>query len=185
MREPSALRVATSWTVPLQYSVAGWFALQAFWSATLPFWVSDQVTQMFVQAVKRQQQLNPEVSPPPADYVTTMNTMFSGIFWVAGAVGIGISLIVVIGALQHWTWMYYAVLVLLGFWILSVPYNLVTEYILRTAFPSPVTMPSWVTLALVGFGIPSAALFLWMMVAISKRGPWAMVRGRAVEGAAS
>jgi hypothetical protein len=96
-----------------------------------------------------------------------------------------ISLIVVIGALQHWTWMYYAVLVLLGFWILSVPYNQVNEYILRTAFPSPVTMPSWVTLVLVGFGIPSAALFLWMMVAISKRGPWGMIRGQAGEGAAS
>jgi hypothetical protein len=185
VREPSAPRVATSWTVPLQYSVAGWFALQAFWSATLPFWVSSQVTQMFVLAVQRQRQLNPEVAPPPADYVTTMNTMFSGVFWIAGAVGIAISLIVVVGALQHWTWMYYAVLVLLGFWILSLPYNQVAEYIFRTAFPSPVTTPSWVNLVAIGFGIPSAALFVWMIVAISKRGPWAMVRGHAAEDAAS
>jgi hypothetical protein len=185
VREPSAPRVATSWTVPLQHSVAGWFAVQAFWSVTLPFWVGDQVTQMFVQAVQRQQQLNPAVSPPPADYVTTMNTMFSGIFWIVGAVGIVISLVVVIGALQRWTWIYYAVLVLLGLWILSLPYNQVNEYILRTAFPAPVSLPAWVNLVSLGFAIPSAALFVWMIVAIAKRGPWAMVRGQAGESEAS
>jgi hypothetical protein len=174
--EPLAPRVATSWTVPLQYSVAGWFALQAFWSATLPFWVSDQVTQMFVQAVQRQMQLDPAVSPPPADYVMTMNNMFSPIFWIVGAVGIVISVVVVIGAIQRWTWIYYAVLVLLGLWILSLLYNQVNEYVFRTAFPFPVTMPSWVNVVSFGFAIPSAALFLWMMVAIAQRGPWAMVR---------
>jgi hypothetical protein len=182
VREAAVPRVATSWTVPLQYSVAGWFALQAFWSATLPFWVSDQVTQMFVQAVQRQRQLNPEVSPPPADYVTIMNTMFSGVFWIAGAVGIVISLVVVIGALGRWTWIYYAVLVLLGFWILSLPYNRVSEFILRTAYPFPVNQPSWVNLVSAAFAIPSAALFVWMLIALAKRGPWAMVRGQAGEG---
>ena len=185
MREPSTPRVATSWTAPLQFSVAGWFALQAFWSATLPFWVGGQLSQMFVEAVQRQQQLDPTVSPPPADYVTTMNTMFSGIFWIVGALGIVVSLVVVIGALGRWNWIYYAVLVLLGLWILSLPYNQVNEYILRTAFPAPVTLPSWVNLVSVAFGIPSAALFVWMVVALAKRGPWAMVREPAGEGEVS
>ena len=145
-------------------------------SGSLPFWLGGQISQMFVQAVQRQQQLYPESSPPPpADYVTTMNNMFNGFFWVVAIVGITISLVVVIGALQRWTWMHYAVIVLLGLSTLSLLLNIVNG-LARSTYSFPVIVPSWVNVVLVAFGLGNAALFGWMLIALVQRGPWAMAR---------
>jgi hypothetical protein len=69
---------------------------------------------------------------------------------------------------------FYAVLVLLGLQTLSFPFTLVSAF--STSAISPMKLPVAMTAASVAFGIPAAALFIWMAIAAFRRGPWAMTR---------
>lgn len=174
-------RQPTSWTRPLQYAVAGWYAIQGVYAVTLPFWMSGAIsgamTQAINQSIQRQQQLNPQVSPPPADVTSMITSMMSGMLWVGAIFGVAIAAVAIVGALKRWTWIYYVVLVLLGFGALSLPLNLIN---LSTgsavAGLSSVSVPAWSLWVGVTLSIPSTALFVWMLVALVKRGPWAMKR---------
>jgi len=168
-------REPTSWTRPLQLTIAAFYALQGLYALTLPFWMSGPMTQAMNQAIQRQQQLNPTSSPPPADFVNTMTSFMSGALWVAAVIGLGIAVFAVIGALSRWTWIYYVILVFLGLGAISLPLDLVNAVggsAVSTA--SGFTMPSWTYLLGLVTGIPGTALFIWMLVALVKRGPWAM-----------
>jgi hypothetical protein len=174
-RQPVPARVATSWTKPLQYAVAGWYGLQAVYAATLPFWMSGPLTQYMNQAMQRSQQLNPNAPPLPTDFASTMATFMSGALIAGAVIGVAISVVVIIGALMRWTWLFYVVLVLLGFSTLSLPVNLISAVVgssMLTAFG----LPSWLTWLSVAVGIPNAALFIWMLIAVFRHGPWGMRR---------
>ena len=85
--------------------------------------------------------------------------------------------VAIIGALQAWTWVYYVVLVLLGLSAILLPVDLVYVFVgARIASIAGMTMPSWLYLVSFLTGIPGAALFVWMLIALVKRGPWAMRR---------
>jgi hypothetical protein len=175
MREP------TSWTRPLQLAVAGWYVLQGLYSLTLPFWMSGPMTQAMnqsiQQSIERQQRLNPTVSPPPADFVNTLTSMMSGVLWVAAVVGLAIAVVAVVGALSRWTWVYYVVLVFLGLGAISLPLDVVNALSgSAISSASGFTMPSWTYSVGLLTAIPSTALFIWMLVALVKRGPWAMTK---------
>jgi hypothetical protein len=106
-----------------------------------------------------------------------MTSMIGGITWVAAIFGVAICLVVVIGALNRWTWLYYVLLVFLGLGAISLPVNLIsatTGSALSSA--SGFTMPAWTYWLGLATSIPSAALFVWMLIALVKRGPWAMTR---------
>jgi len=67
--------------------------------------------------------------------------------------------------------------VLLGFSTISLPLNIIT------AFAGPAmsaaqgfSLPSWTYWVSVVLSIPAAALFVWMLVALIRRGPWAMAK---------
>src|SRR4030088_2085372 len=62
-----ATRQVTSWTTPPHYPVVVWYALQAVYTLSLPFWMSGPMAQAMDQSIKRQQQLNPAARPPPAE----------------------------------------------------------------------------------------------------------------------
>jgi hypothetical protein len=172
-------REPTSWTRPLQLAVAGWYVLQGLYALTLPFWMTGPMTQAMnqsiQQSIQRQQRLNPAVSPPPADFVNTITSMMSGALWVAAVIGLAIAVVAVVGALNRWTWTYYAVLVLLGFGAISLPLDLVNALSgSAISSASGFTMPAWTYSVGLLTAIPSAALFVWMLVSLVKRGPWAM-----------
>ena len=174
---PRVVRTPTSWTRPLQYAVAGWYALSALYSLSLPFWMSGMVATIMDQTFQRQAALNPDVSPPPAELVQSMTTFMNGIMWVGVVIGFGICVFFIIGALQRWTWIYYVVLVLLGLGALQGPLNLVnifnsSAYASATGYAFPT---SFYVVGLIVW-IPSTALFVWMLVALVRRGPWGMVR---------
>jgi hypothetical protein len=173
------LREPTSWTRPLQLAVAGWYALQGLYALSLPFWMSgpmsQAMTQSIQQSIRRQQELNPAVTPPPADFVNTLTSMMSGALWVAAVFGLALALVAVIGALKRWTWIYYVVLVFLGLGTISLPLDVVNA--LGGSALSSVSgfsMPGWFNWVGLLTAIPTAALFIWMLVALVKRGPWAM-----------
>jgi hypothetical protein len=167
-------REPTSWTRPLQLAVAGWYVIEGVYALSLPFWMSGPMAQAMNQSIQRQQQLYPTDSAPSPDFANVMTSMVGGALWVSAVFGVAIAIIAVIGALKRWTWMYYAVLILLGFGVISLPIDVV-DALGGSAISSAsgFSLPDWTyRLALVA-AIPSTALFIWMLVALVKRGPWA------------
>lgn len=171
---PSA-REPTSWTRPLQLTVVVFYMLQGVYALTLPFWMAGPMTQVFNQSIQRQQQLNPTASPPPAEFMNAMTSFMSGALWVAAVLGLAIAVIAVIGALNRWTWIYYVMLVFLGFGAISLPVDLIDALSgSAVSSASGFGLPSWTYWLGLVSAIPGTALFVWMLVALVKRGPWAM-----------
>lgn len=167
-------RVPTDWTKPLSYSVAGWYLLRAIYVVALPFLLAEPMAGYINQVLQRQAQLDPNAAPPPADMLTIINNFMIVGFAIGAAIGVAISVVAIIGALQRWTWVFYAVLVLLAFETMSFPFVVIRAF--TTSTVSPIKLPVATTAASVALGVVAIALFVWMMIAIFRRGPWAMTR---------
>ena len=175
-----APRVPTSWTRPLQYTVVAWYVIQALYSLSVPLWMgpflSQAMNQSMQQSFERQQRLHPAATPPPAELTNAIVSMTTGFLWVGALFGLAICLLAIVGSLRRWTWVYYAVLVLSGFGILGL-LNVVYTF---TGPPmstfSGFSVPVW--FYWIGFlqSIPPTALFIIMLYALVKRGPWGMTR---------
>jgi hypothetical protein len=170
---PATPRVPTPWTKPMQYVVAAWYGVSGLFALSAPLWMSGPITDMMNGAIQRQISLNPDVSPPPPEFVSTMSSMMSVTLWVSAVFGVAISTVAIIGALKRWTWMFYVVLVLLGLGILGLPYNIVILVSGRSTLSGFSLPPGFIWLS-IGFGIVGTALFVWMLVAVIRYGPWAM-----------
>ena len=172
---PRTLREPTSWTRPLQYAVASWYAISALYTLSLPLWMSGPMATAINQSIQRQEQLYPTPSRPPADFTNMMTSMMSGVLWFAAVFGFAICVVAIIGALKRWTWLFYVVLVLLGLGLISLPVNLVNAMTGSSiTSTSGFVMPTSITWIGIVFSVPAAALFIWMLVAVVKHGPWAM-----------
>jgi hypothetical protein len=176
-------RVATSWTRPMQYAVAGWYGMQALWVASLPFWYIGTMTRWADEMNRRNQQLNPGLPTPPPDLTSNLNAQITGVFYVAIAVAFAIALAAIVVAVWRRTWAFYAILALLGLeaaWLgLSTLGSLAISVVATVASGFYAGPPVWMAFVQLGFGIGSAALFAWMLVAMFQRGPWAMTRVNA------
>ncbi len=173
-------RQPTSWTRPMQYAIAGWYAISALYTLTLPFWMGGMTSAMMSQSFQRQQRLNPNMAPPSPELIQTMTTFMNGVLWVSVLVGAAVCAVLLVGALRRWTWTFYVVLVFLGLGSLSGPLNLINLFDSR-AYDAAVgyTLPTGLYVVGLIFWIPSVALFVWMLIAAIKRGPWAMTRQSA------
>ena len=105
-----------------------------------------------------------------------MTSMVSGILWVSAIIAVAVCAVLVIGALRRWTWTFWVVLVLLGLGTLALPFNLISAVAGSTYAASLYGLPAWTTWLSVAIGIPNAALFVWMVVAIVRFGPWATTK---------
>ena len=168
-------REPTTWTRPLQIAVAAWYALEGIYALTLPFWMGGTMSQAMNRAIQRQEQLNPTATPPPADFANTMTSFMNGALWVVAVFGLVIAAVVVIGALSRWTWIYYVVMVLLGLGAISLPLDLVNAVSGSTiSSASGFSLPSWTYWLGLLTAIPGTALFIWIVLAMVRYGPWAM-----------
>ena len=174
-QQTATARVPTPWTKPMQYAVAAWYALAALYAVSLPFWMSSVMTQAFNQSLQRQAQLNPNVSPPPPELVSSMTSMMSGILWASVIIGVVVCAVLAVGAVMRWTWIFWVVLVLLGLGTLALPFNLIGA-VAGSTYASLYGLPSWTTWLSVAIGIPNVALFVWMLVGLIRYGPWAMTK---------
>ncbi len=172
-------RVPTSWTKALQYAVAGWYVIQAIWAIAVPFFLVGPIVDYTNKIIERNQQLNPDVPPPPADFLATMSGFITASLIIGSVVGLAICVVAIIGALKRWTWIYYVILVLLGLGAVSLPISFATLFAAPGTI-SPVAMPAGVTWAQTIIGIPGAALFVWMLVAAVWYGFWAMTRSSQI-----
>jgi hypothetical protein len=167
-------RVVTAWTKPLQYAVAAWYLLQAIYAIALPVVMTGPMTDYVKQIMQRQAAINPDVTPPPPDVMATITSLMTFALWAGAVIGIAISAVAITGALKRWTWVFYAVLILLGLQTVSFPFTLISAF--ATSTLNPVKLPVAMTATSIAFGFPAVALFAWMLVAAIKRGPWGMRR---------
>src|SRR5690348_7478864 len=170
-------RQPTSWTRPLQFAVAGWYVWSILYSLAIPWLMNGFASQFLNQYVAAQEARNPDVGPPPAGLVDQMNTMLQVGMWIGVAILIAIYAVPLIGAWRRWTWIFYTVLILLGVSALLLPLELFDAAIgSRLATTTSLAMPQWFYVINFLTGLPGAALFVWMLLAMFTRGPWAMKR---------
>lgn len=177
MAQPAthALREPTSWTRPLQLAVAAWYAIAAVYALTLPFWMGGVMSQAINRSIQRQEQLNPPPTPLPPNFVSSMTSAIDVVMWIAAGFGLVLCVVVIVGALSRWTWMYYVVLVLLGLSTISLPARAASAAMGSSmASVSGFSLPASVFAFSLLSSAVSAALFVWMLVALVKRGPWGM-----------
>lgn len=176
--EPQSRRAreATAWTRPLQYSVAGWYAISAVFSLTLPFWLGGYMSEAMNQSFQQQQARYPYASPPPPEFASMMTSFMGGVLWVSALFGFAICLLAIVGALNRWTWLYYAVMVLLGLGLIGVPFDVLNLAVGSNAFANGVVMPAWINWFGLISGVTGGALAIAMLYALVKRGPWGMTR---------
>jgi len=180
-------RVPTSWTRPLQLGVAGWYAWSALYALALPLVMqaplSQYITQSMNQSLQRQAELYPSASPLPPG-LTTLNTDFVNSMvtfglWFGVVFSLAISTVAIVGAVRRWTWLYYVVLVLLGLTLVSLPIdliNLATGSAVSSFSGVSMNMPSWFLWVGTIVSVPAVVLFVCMLVAVIRRGPWGMRR---------
>lgn len=169
----------------MQYLVAGWYGLQVLWVATLPFWYISTMTQ-WADAMNRQnQQLNPGGPTPPPDLVSNTNTVATAVFYLVIVVFFAMAMTAIVGALRRWTSAYYVILALLGLEALWLALGVVSTLAMSALIGPSVSPPASMIWAEIGFGIPSAALFVWMLMTLFRIGPWAMKNVTASSPASS
>jgi hypothetical protein len=170
------LREPTSWTRPLQYAVIARYAAAGIYGLFLPFWLGPYMSQVMQQSIQRQQQAYPPDETPPPGFTDMMNAVMAGSLWVGTIIGLTLTVIVIVAAMKRWTWAYYAILALIGFTLLGTVFNLI-NLVTGGALTAHQPQPPQITRA-VGdaFGVIDTVLFVWMLVALVRRGPWAMRR---------
>jgi len=171
----AAPRVPTRWTKPLQYAVVAVSIVYAAYTFSLPFWMTGTMSQAMNQAIQQQAAQNPDMGTPPPEILSTYTSMMTVTLWFAVFIVVALATVVIIGALKRWTWIFYAVLVLLGLSTLSLPFNIIAA-VSGSSGLNVYSLPSLIYWIAVGIGIPLAALFVCMLVAVIRYGPWAMPR---------
>jgi hypothetical protein len=169
-------REPTSWTRPMQYAVAAWYGMSALFTLTVPLFMGPLMSQIMDESFQRQEQLNPEVSPPPAELVQAMTSFMDVAVWISAFVGVVICGVFIVGALKRWTWAFYVVLVLLGISTVTGPLNLVNILVPSYRESAGYGFPTAFYVISLVLWIPASALFVWMVIAAIKRGPWAQRR---------
>lgn len=168
---PRTVRVPTPWTKPMQNAVAALNAITILYLLGEAYLLSTTMSQFVNQSATQY----PQASPPPAQLVTGITSLFSVVFWGGAAIGSVVCIVIIIGALNRWTWMFYVVLVIFGLGTIGLPFNFISA-VTRSAVSNTYgqnVLASWLTVAI---GIPTAALFAWMLIAVFRYGPWAMTR---------
>jgi hypothetical protein len=173
---PAPVREPTSWTRPLQIAIIVRYVATGLYAIVLPFLVSGYMSHVVQQSVAQQQRVYPPGQAPPAAFNDMMSSILVGSLWAGAILGLAITVVAVVGAIRRWTWAYYVILVLLGFTLLGTVFNLINIAAggsLTARQPQPPEVTKVVSYV---FEPVDAALFVWMLVALVRRGPWAMRR---------
>jgi hypothetical protein len=172
---PTTGRVPTQWTKPMQNSVVALQAFTILYLVSEAYLLSTTMSQYVNQGLQQSATQNPQASPATAELVTVFKSLFYVVFWGGAAIGSVVCIVVIIGALNRWRWMFYVLLVFFGLSSIGLPFNIIgaVSGSFRANVIGADLLASWLTVAL---GIPTAALFVWMLRAVFRYGPWAMTR---------
>jgi len=168
-------REPTSWTRPLQYAVVARYVAASLYGLTLPFVLSGYMAQVMQQSIQRQQGAYPPGEAPPPGFTDMMTSVMTASLWIGTLIGLALTVAVVVAAIRRWTWAYYAILVLVGLTLLGTVYNLV-DLVSGGALSARqgVQPPIFSRIFAYGFGAVDTALFVVMLIALIRHGPWGM-----------
>lgn len=172
---PRPPRVPTSWTKPLQYTVAGAFALYALYTLSVPLWLTGAMNDYARRIALQQAAQAPEIYPNPEQYANTMVTIVNVAVWIGVVVAAAIAAVVIVGALKRWTWMFYVVLALFALTVIGLPFSIANVAGLTPSF-GQVQPPEAANWASIVFGVVAIGLGAWILIALITRGPWGMRR---------
>ncbi len=159
---PANYREPTSWTRPMQLITAALFAISAI-SGVL-------ITIAFVNHDSVLRAIHAQGTQIPVS--TSVDTVVNITIGVTYGVAIFFSLLYLVAALGSylgWRWMFWAALVLYGLSGITVFTNI-------GSFANPDRSPIPVAGLIISelFAVLGLAMFVWMLVAVIKFGPWAM-----------
>ena len=169
-------REPTSWTQPLQIAVVARYVASGLYGLALPFWMQGYMSAVMQRSLQQQQQAYPPGQGPPPGFLDMMNSVVTGSIWIGAVIGLAITIVAIVAAVRRWTWAYYVILVLLGFTLLGTVFNVINLAAggaLTSRQPQP---PEFTRIAAYAFGAIDTVLFVWMLVVLVRRGPWAMKR---------
>jgi hypothetical protein len=159
---PANHREPTPWTRPMQLITAALFAISAISGIV--------ITIAFVNHDSVLRAIHAQAAQIPA--TTSVDTVVNITIGVTYAVAVFFSLLYLVAALGSylgWRWMFWAALVLFGLSGITVFTNI-------GSFANPDRSPIPVAGLFVSelFAVLGLAMFVWMLVAVIKYGPWAM-----------
>jgi len=169
---PRIVRNPTSWTKPLQSAIAGWYALQSALTVGVATLIALHLNDFVTGYIQAQERAHPNDALPPPGLAESLTVTAAFFIFFAVAISLGIYVTIIVGALKRWVWVHYAVLLMLGLAILGLPFGFAAALGLFS-YPGVAREAFWVGVA---GGALSTALFAWMLMAVLRRGPWAMNR---------
>jgi hypothetical protein len=169
-------REPTSWTRPLQLAVIGLILLgQLHLLLLLPF-----LTSYIRASIRRSIDMSLAAQPGPvenADQIRAFAEQWAVLTEVLTVVvAVALCILTVIGTLKRWTWFYWVFMVLAGLSVLGLPQQFLQVFgIGVSGGPGQPALVLPLPNALFGLflGCAELALFIWMIVALRRFGPWA------------
>src|SRR5438445_13858623 len=161
---PRGSREPTPWTRPMQLAAAAFFTVQALYSVI--------VSVIFINrdSMLRVMRAQGTTIPQGSDFDTVLNiSIFIALAFVI-VIAI-LELVAALGSYLGWRWMFWVALVLFALGVIGGLTNL--SYFAR---PETSPVPAWAVIVQELFSLLSAALFVWLLVAAIRFGPWAMKR---------
>jgi hypothetical protein len=159
---PANYREPTAWTRPMQLIAAALFAISAISGVV--------ITIAFVNHDSVLRAIHAQGTQIPA--TTSVDTIVNITIGFTYGVAIFFSLLYLVAALgsyRGWRWMFWAALVLFGLSGITVFTNIAS---LANPDRSPLPIAGLIFSEL--FAVLGLAVFVWMLVAVIKYGPWAM-----------
>lgn len=80
--------------------------------------------------------------------------------------------VLVVGVMHHWRWLFWLLLLAFGSSILEIPATLLQWANLLPAFPGP--FPLWYSLYRVGIALAEAGIAVWMFQVYRQSGTWGL-----------
>jgi len=159
---PANYREPTPWTRPMQLITAALFAISAISGVviTIAFVNHDSV----LRAIHAQ-----GTQIPTTTSVDTIANITIGVTYAVAIFFALVYLVAALGSYLGWRWMFWAALVLYGLSGITVFTNI-------GSFANPDRSPIPVTGLIISelFAVLGLAMFVWMLIAAIRYGPWAM-----------
>ena len=171
-----AQRQPTSWTQPLQIAIVARYVAAGLYGLAQPFLLQGYMTSVMQRSLQQQQAAYPPGATPPPGLTDMMTSIATASVWLGAFIGFAITVVAIVAAIRRWTWAFYVILVLLGFTLLGTVFNainLAAGGALTSNQPHP---PEFTQVMAYVFGAIDTALFVWMLIALIRTGPWAMRR---------
>lgn len=154
-------REPTSWTRPLRMVIAAYLVVSVIYSiATAAIYLNSASVERAIRASS---------SSIPSDQIQQAVTISVAVGWVFVLALGAISIVLAVGSYLGWRWAFWVTLVWLGFNAVGVLTNLNS-----LASPRVQAQPAAVIAGSLLLSLIALALFVWMLIAAVRYGPWAM-----------